>query len=488
MSDKQLGKIRSSIEENQKLLNETLGIDVSFDIIFREIKIGDKKAGILFVDGFVDDETTTLILQTLLNTRREELVPGTLEKVFNMKIPYVAVEPVNTLDDAMFSALSGPIVLFIDGEKQALEIDTRIYPARDPAEPEIEKITRGSRDGFVETMLFNVTLIRRRLRDPQLRSEALRIGRRSASDVALVYVADIANPKMVEEVRKRLQEIDVDALTMAEKTVEEFTTKKFWNPFPEVRFSERPDVAAAHLMEGHVVIVVDTSPSVMIAPVTIFHHLTHAEEYRHDPIVGIYIRWVRVLGVLSSFLLVPLWMLMVLEQGLPPPGLEFLGPEEEYAIPLMVQFIFAHFGIDLLRMASIHTPSPMATALGLVGGLLIGEIAVKVGFFTPEVLLYAGLNAIGIFATPSWELSMANRIILLMLILLTGFFLTTGFVIGVLLVLVRLATTRSFGYPYLWPLVPFNASGLLNVIIRSPMPLQKMRPDYLDPVDKTRKK
>ncbi len=486
MGREELGKIRSRLEENQKILNETLGIDVSFDVIFREISVGDKKAGVLFVDGFIDDEVTTLILQTLLNSSREELVPGTLEKVLTTKIPYVDAETIGTLDEAVHHVLSGPVVVFIDGESRALKVDSRVYPGRDPEEPEIEKITRGSRDGFVETLLFNVTLIRRRLRDPRLRSEPLIVGERSASDVVLVYIEDIANPKLVNNIRSKLQNMNVDALTMAEKTVEEYTTGSYWNPFPEVRYSERPDVAAAHLLEGHVAIVVDTSPSVMIAPVTFFHHLTHAEEFRHDPVMGVYIRWVRVLGVFMSFIIIPLWLLIVLEPGLPPPVLEFLGPEEDYAIPLMFQFIIAHFGVDLLRMASIHTPSPMATALGLVGGLLIGEIAVEVGFFVPEVLLYAGLNAIGIFATPSWELSMANRVIVLFLVILTGLFLFPGFVAGILLVLLRLVTTRSFGFPYLWPLIPFDAAAMFNVIIRRPMPVQKYRSDFLDPLDKTR--
>lgn len=478
--------ISSKLAKNTEILSERLGIGFSFDILLREISLGGKNAALVFLDGFNDTLLSTLIMQTLLKASRDEVVPNTLEKLVKMHLPYVDVDTVNTIDDAIDHILAGPMVLFIEGENQALVIDTRNYPGRDPEEPDIEKVTRGSRDGFVETMLFNVSLVRRRIRDPRLRCEALKAGRRSKTDITLMYIQDITSPVLIDNVRRRIEAIDIDALPMAEKTVEEFICRGFWNPFPQVRYTERPDVAAVHILEGHVIVIVDTSPSVMIAPVTIFHHIQHAEEFRQDPIVGVYIRWVRLLGILISFLLVPLWLLFVLEPQLLPPFLDFLGPEEDFKIPLMLQFIIAHFGIDLLRMASIHTPSPLATALGLVGGLLIGQIAVDVGFFVPEVLLYMGLVAIGIFSTPSWELGMANRVILLMLILLTGIFRLPGFLAGMLIVLIRLFTTWSFGFPYLWPLWPLNVRALVDVMARKPLPKEHIRPSNLHTRDKDR--
>ncbi len=486
MPDVSQENISNKLSHNKQVLSERMGIDISFDIVLREFKIANKDAALLFVDGFVDDEVVTLIMQTLLDTKREEAMPDSLEKVFKQRIPYVDVKTVSTYEDIVSQVMAGPIAVLIDGEREAIIMDTRTYPARDPEEPEIEKITRGARDGFVETLLFNVTLLRRRIRDPQMRSEALRIGKRSSNDVALVYMGDVANPQVVDNIRQKLQNLTAEALPMAEKTVEEFMTRTYWNPFPEVRYTERPDVASVHLLEGHVLVIVDNSPSVMIAPVTFFHHLTHAEEYSHDAIVGVYIRWLRFLGVLFSVILVPLWMLLVLEPQLAPPALDFIGPEEEYSLPIALQFIIAHFGIDLLRMASVHTPSAMATALGLVGGLLIGEIAVEVGLLVPEVLLYMGLVAIGIFVTPSWELSMANRIVLFLLIVLTGLFQIHGFLAGVFLVFLRLVTTRSFGFPYLWPLIPLNLRALLNVMVRVPLPVQSIRPEFLKPIDKKR--
>ena len=459
------------IEDNIEHLRKELGIGVSFDVLLREFKIGRKKVAFVFLDSFSNGEVIIYIMQTLLSVKQEDIVPNPLEKITAKILPYGEITFVDNLEEAVNEVLGGPLIFLIDGEKKIIILDIRQYPGRQPDEPDIEKITRGSRDGFVETMLFNVALIRRRLRDPKLRVEGVTIGSRSLTDIALIYIKDIINPNILEEIRGRLLKIDVDGLPMAEKTVEEFITADFWNPFPKVRYTERPDVAAVHLLEGHVCIVVDTSPSVMIAPVTYFHHVQHAEEFRHNPIVGVYIRWVRLLGIILSVLLVPSWLLIADYSQMLPESFQFIGPKEEFALPLFIQFILANIGLDLLRMASIHTPSPLSTALGLVGALLIGDIAVTVGIFVPEVLLYIGLVAVGIFSTPSWELGLANRLVSLLLLLLTGLFQAYGFAAGLLIVFVRLATTRSFGIPYLWPLCHSTAK-LFSVLFRKPYPLK----------------
>ena len=454
-------------------------MDISFDVVLSEFKIGRKKVAFIFIDGFADSDIITLIMQTLLEAKQEEVVPNTLEKITSKLLPYGEISIIDNLEEAVKEVLAGPLVFLIDGEEKIIAVDTRKYPSRDPDEADIEKVTRGSRDGFVETLLFNVTLIRRRIRDPRLRTESFKLGRRSLTEVALLYIEDIVNPEILEKIRDKLLKIDVDGLPMAEKSVEEFITEGFWNPFPEIRYTERPDVAAVHLLEGHVCILVDTSPSVMIAPVTLFHHLQHAEEFRHNPIVGVYIRWVRILGVFISVFLVPLWLILVEYRDLLPEILTFIGPKEPPTIPLFIQFILAILGLDLLRMASIHTPSPLATALGLVGALLIGDIAVTVGVFVPEVLLYISLVAIGVFSTPSWELSLANRLVQFFLLVLTGLFNIYGFIAGVLIIFYRLASTRSLGIPYLWPLLPLDIKALFSVLVRKPVPIKGFRPSIL---------
>lgn len=475
--------VNQKIEDNINYFRKELGIGISFDVILREFKIGRKKVAFIFLDGFANGEVIIYIMQTLLSFGQEDIVPNPLEKLSSKMLPYGEITFVDNLEEAANEVLGGPLIFLVDGEKKIIILDIRQYPGRQPEEPDIEKITRGSRDGFVETVLFNVALLRRRLRDPKLRVEAISIGSRSLTDVALIYIKDIINPGILDKIRGSLLKIDVDGLPMAEKTVEEFITGDFWNPFPKVRYTERPDVAAVHLLEGHVCIIVDTSPSVMIAPVTYFHHIQHAEEFRHNPVVGVYIRWVRLLGIFISVLLIPIWLILVNYSEMLPEVLKFIGPKEEPAFPLFLQFILANIGLDLLRMASIHTPSPLATALGLVGALLIGDIAVTVGIFVPEVLLYIGLVAVGIFSTPSWELGLANRLVHLLLLLLTGFFQIYGFAAGLLIVLIRLVTTRSFGIPYMWPLIPFNGPALFSMLFRKPVPVKGFRPSFLQTRD-----
>ena len=475
------------LEENKAYLQERLDLgEKNFDVIYKEIIMGGRKAALLTVDGLNNNSLTIFIIRSLLTATREQISVNPVEKLINEIIPFAEIDPVDDLEEAIRQVLAGPMLLLIDGERQGLLIDIREYPARTPEEPDIEKITRGSRDGFVETLVFNVALIRRRIRDPQLRCEIISAGRRSATDIAVMYIQDVASPRIVEDVRSRIKKIDIDALPMAEKTVEEFITRSFWNPFPVVRYTERPDVTANHLIEGHVIIIVDTSPSVMIVPITFFHLFQHAEEFRQVPIVGTYIRWIRLIGVFLSFLLIPVWILLTTHPSFLPKSLKFIGPKEEASMPIYLQFVFAHFGLDLVRMASIHTPSPFATALGLVGALLIGQIAVSVGFFTPEVLLYTGLIALGVFASPSWELSMANRVVLLLLILLTGLFGLTGLIIGITAVFLRLVLTRSFGFPYLWPLIPLDLKALPTIFIRRPIPIQLYRPRWLKTKDSDR--
>ncbi|NMA92830.1 MAG: spore germination protein [Firmicutes bacterium] len=482
-------KVFKKLDENLGYLKKRLDIgEVNFDVILRELAIGGKKSAFLFVDGLTNNEVFTLLLQILTRLKKEDLLPNPVQKLVEEALPHMEITLSEDLEELIKEVLAGQVALFIDGERQAVVIDIREYPIRSPEEPDIEKITRGSRDGFVETLVFNVALIRRRIRDPQLRVEAIKIGRRSSSDVVLMYIKDIASPSIIEGIRSRINRIDADAFPMAEKSLEESIAGSSWNPFPKVRYTERPDVAAATLLEGHVVILVDTSPSVMVAPVTFFHHLQHAEEYRHNSLTGTYIRWVRAAGVLLSFFLIPVWLLLATEAKYLPPFLSFIGPKEKANLPLFLQFVIAHFGLDLIRMASVHTPTPFATALGLVGALLIGEIAVEVGFFTPEVLLYTGIIAIGVFSTPSWELSMANRVVLLAQIVLTGLFKLPGLLIGAGLLLLGLATTKSFGFPYLWPLIPFEGKALFRIFYRQPFYAQRFRPGFLQTIDRDRLK
>lgn len=479
-------RVTKNFKENTSYLNERLGVKKSFDVIQLDVEYAGRNMALFMVDGFVKDDILHYLMRYLSELSPEQLEEHTLEKLLKTYIPYVEIEKTDDLNTVVQTVLAGPTALVIEGIDQVILIDARTYPVRGPQEPDMEKVVRGSRDGYVETIVFNTALTRRRIRDRSLRMEYLQVGRRSKTDVVVCYLEDIADMSHVEDLKKSLQAIDTDGLPMGEKTVEEFISGRHLNPYPVVRYTERPDTAAAHLYEGHVIVFVDGSPSALITPTTFWHHLQHAEEYRNKPVVGAYLRMVRFIAVWASIFLLPLWYLLAQNPDLLPPGMKFIGIDDPGQVPLLLQFILIELGIDVLRMAAIHTPSSLATALGLVAALMVGQVAVEVGLLTNEVILYLAIAAIGTFATPSYELSLANRIYRIVLLLFTAWLGAIGFVVGITGWVIMLARMKSFNVPYLYPFIPFNYRAMRDVLFRSPMPLKNRRPTFLNPQDPDR--
>ncbi|WP_420810275.1 spore germination protein [Halalkalibacterium halodurans] len=478
--------VHLDFEDNITYLKKALGVEENFDIVHLELFHAGKQMALFVVDGFAKDFAITQIQRELVTLELGDLGHDPVETLMKSVIPYVELSTASDLDQVVDEVLSGPAALVIEGAEKVILIDTREYPVRGPEEPDTEKVIRGSRDGFVETIVMNVALIRRRVRDRTLRVEYVSTGRRSKSDLAITYIADIADDKIVSKLKQGVEKMITDGIPMGDKTIEEYVFGHHLNPYPLVRYSERPDVAASHLFEGHVLLLVDGSPSVMIAPTTFWHHLQHAEEYRQKPVVGAALRLVRFLAVWTSIFLLPLWYLYASNERLIPPGLEFIGEEQKGAVPLIYQFLFAEAGIEMLRMAAIHTPNALSTALGLVAALLIGEVAIEVGMFSPEVILYLAVAAVGTFATPSYELGLANRLIRVALLIVTSLFGLAGYLIGTTVWLLMLAHIRSIDTPYLWPFIPFNGRALRDVLLRAPMPLKHRRPVAIHPKDPDR--
>ncbi|WP_404322385.1 spore germination protein [Cytobacillus firmus] len=478
--------VKVSLKDNIEYLRDALGVDKSFDVIQLDVEYAEREMALYLVDGFVKDDILHYLMKMLAGLDAAQLEGDTLSRLIKTYIPYVEVETTDDLDKVVDMVLAGPTALVVDGIDEVILIDARTYPVRGPQEPDIERVVRGSRDGFVETLVFNTALTRRRIRDRTLRMEYMQVGRRSKTDIVVSYIEDIADPDMVKKIKESISKIDTDGLPMAEKSIEEFISGRHWNPYPMVRYTERPDTAATHLYEGHVCIIVDGSPSVIITPTTFWHHLQHAEEYRNKPLVGAYLRFVRFLAVWASIFLLPLWYLFAIEPQLLPDALSYIGPNDTGELPLVVQFLMIELGLDMLRMAAIHTPSALATALGLVAALMIGQVAVEVGLFINEVILYLAIAAIGTFSTPSYEMSLANRLIRIGLLISTSIFHTYGYVVGILLMIIMLARMKSFGVPYLWPFIPFNLRAFRDVLLRSPIPLKNRRPRFLHPKDPDR--
>ncbi|MCL1631867.1 spore germination protein [Sporolactobacillus sp. CPB3-1] len=479
--------LSQDIAENDKKMQEILDFGPhNFDIGVRQISVLSRKCSIYYTNSLVDSSILVVMMREFMRLSNDHSKIADVFQVIKQHLVHEQVEEIDTINDTVDKILTGRIVFLIDGESKGLCIDLRHYPGRQPQEPDVEKVVRGSKDGFTENIIENSGLIRRRIRDPRFRCELTQIGVRSKTDVCLCYLKDVANPGLVKTLRKELSAINVDGIPMADNAIEEFILKQGWNPFPLVRYTGRPDVAAAHLLEGHVVMITDTSPSVMIMPTTLFHHVQHAEEYRQVTASGALLRWFRFLAILSSLFLVPLWLLLV-QDHLLPDYLNFIGPNSrDYHIPLLIQILIAEVGIETLRLAAIHTPTSLSTALGLIAAVLIGQIAIEAGIFVTEVILYTSVAAIGGFATPSYELQLANKMTRIVLILAVGLFHVPGFMLASTLFIIYLAHVRNLNTPYLWPFIPFNPTGLYNILIRRALPTSVTRPSIVRPLEEYR--
>lgn len=442
-----------------KKIKEDLKINQSFDTGYRYYSINNTEIYIFYIGSLFDQTNYLLVLDKILKINNiNELKNNLLANQFF---------ETNNYDLFINSILQGKIGIYINDINilnPYIILDLRSYETRSPQEPDTEKVVRGSRDGFVENIATNISLIRRRVRSKNLITKLYQIGIDSKTDVCLCYINDLCDLSLVKELDYKLSNLKIRELSMSDKALEEILIKQGFNPYPLVRYTERPDNVSSHLFQGLIAIIVDTSPSVILLPITVFDHLQHAEEYRQTPLVGTIIRFIRFFGILLSLFLVPIWYYLVSNNI----NIPFLKINDKGNISIFLQLIFAEAGIEFLRMAAIHTPNPLSTAMGLIAGILVGDIAVKVGLFIPEIVLYVAISQIGSYLTPSYELSLANKISKFLFLIATHFFKLTGLIISILIWLIYLANLKSFNKPYLYPLYPFNLKELLKIIIRLP--------------------
>lgn len=454
------------------MLEKILGIlqpEKSFDLVCRNTEIAGRRCALLFVDGMIKDEVMEKMLEYFL-----KLAPSVWEDVPNMQsfarriIPYVEVADEDRLEAACTAILSGNLGLFIEGFSACALVDVRTYPVRGVEEPEKDKVLRGSRDGFVETVVFNTALIRRRIRDPKLVMSIQSAGESSHTDIVVCYMEDRADLELVGRIKERISHIQVQGLTMSQESLAEALISTKWhNPFPKTRYTERPDTASAALLEGRIVVLVDNSPSAMILPSGIFDFFREADDYYFPPITGTYLRITRIVIFLLTLFLTPLWLLLAEHPQWIPPWLAFIGVSEPNGVPILAQLLVLEFAVDGLRMASTNTPSIMSNSLSIIGALLLGDFAVQSGWFVPETILYAAFTAIANYAQPSLELGFAFKFARLGLLILTGCFGLWGFLGGTVLFLIILCSTRTLsGKSYLYPLIPFNARDFKRVFVR----------------------
>lgn len=456
-----------SYQENVKKFTERLGVNTNFDVLKKVLKVGDGEVTLFYIDGLIKDGAMQKLFIYLLSLKK---MPRDATAFLEENMPYVECDVTENEETMLQMVLSGAtLMLGTTFGTSGMIIDARTYPARETAEPENDRVMRGARDGFVETLIFNTALIRRRIRDVTLRMKYQTVGKSSKSDVVVAYMSDRADPKLVKYIEDRLSSLKTDAVTMGHESLAEALIKSHWyNPFPKIRYTERPDTAAAHLLEGSVIVLLDNSPSAMILPTSIFTFLQETNDFYLPPLTGTYLRLVRHAVFWLTLFLTPLWFLGVLNPDMVPQWLAFALPAERGTLPIYLQLLLAEFVIDGLRMASMNTPDMLANSLSVVGGLILGEFAVDVGWLIPEVILYMAFVAIANFTQTSFELGYALKFMRILLLTLTAFFNFWGFFAGVVLVLILIVTNRTIngGHSYLYPLIPFSGKTLLSLLIR----------------------
>lgn len=461
----------ASLPENMKYINNRLSVDTNFDVVYRVIHVGGREACIYFIDGFCKDEIMQKMLQHFMSLKPEDM-PADIHGLAKKNVPYIEVDLHDQWEKIIYFIMSGVFALFIDGYDRCLLIDSRTYPARGVEEPEKDKVLRGSKDGFVETVVFNTALIRRRIRSTELRMEMLQAGNSSKTDIVLCYMDNRVDHVFLNQIKERIQNIQVDALTMNQESLAECLYKKKWyNPFPKFKFTERPDTAAAQVLEGDIVILVDNSPSAMITPTSIFDVVEEADDYYFPPITGTYLRLSRFLIAILTYALTPTFLLMMQRQEWIPAGFEFIILKEPSNLPLIWQFLILELAIDGLRLAAVNTPNMLSTPLSILAALVLGEFSVNSGWFNSEVMLYMAFVALANYTQASYELGYAIKFMRIINLILTAIFGLWGYIGAVLLFIIAIVTNRTVsGQSYIYPLFPLDLQKLSNRFIRKRLP------------------
>ena len=467
-----MGRISENYRENAAWFDRTLGVGRSIDLVSRDYVIAGRRARLWVVDGYGKDGTLERMGAFWLSLKPEQVEPlGEMQAFADRFITFSETRVSFDQEDAVTSVLLGQTLLLMEGLSGAALIDCKEYPARSVGEPPDGKVLRGSHDGFVEAAVPNMALLRRRIRDPKLTMEGHQVGRRSHLDVVLCYLEDRVDQALLEEVRQKLKDMNVNSLSMAQESVAEAIRPKQWyNPFPKVRYTERPDSAAASILEGNIVVLVDNSPSVMILPTTFFDFTQEANEFYFPPLIGSYLRLLRIIVFLISLFITPVWYFMVSEEGRLPDWLQFLSSPEPASLSLLWQLLVVEFLVDVLKLSSLNTPDSLSNSFSVLGALILGDFAVQAGWLGPEVLVYMAFVSIAGFAQPSYELGYAFKLLRVALLLLTAVLDLWGLALGTLGILVLLATTKPLvGKSYLYPLIPFNGKALRRLVIREPI-------------------
>lgn len=465
-----MNRLSKDYRKNVALLDRLLRVKENFDIIKKPLAMGRDELTFYYIDGFVKDAVMQKMMIYFLSVGKLGEGADAAQTFLDAHVPYVETELCESVDTLTQMMLSGAVVMLGSSfGDRAILIDARTYPARETSEPQNDRVMLGARDGFVETLIFNTALIRRRIRDTSLTMKYITVGEKSRTDVVLCYMSDRADGAFVDHIEKKLTAIKTEALPMGHQSLSECLIRSRWyNPFPKIRTTERPDAAAAQLLEGSVMILVDNSPEVMILPTSIFDFMQETNDYYFPPLTGTFLRLVRQVIMWLTLFMTPVWFLLVKNPQLVPDFLAFTLPETTGKIPILAQLLLTEFVIDGLRMASMNTPDMLSNSLSVVGGLILGDFAIGIGWLIPEVILYMAFVSIANFSQRNYELGYAFKFLRILLLIFTAIFNVWGFVAGVAAVILLIASNKTVNgkRSYLYPVIPFSWQAFKALFFR----------------------
>jgi hypothetical protein len=484
------------LDENVSRLREIIG--GSDDIIFRHFRIGNASelpAVVVFIDGMVNtDQLQRDLLGSLMlfarQTCRAEWHTGSrgFEALTNHLLSVVEVKEIGTIRECAQGVLHADAILLLDGSRKALALGLKTWEHRGVSEPDTEQVVRGPREGFNELFKTNVALIRRRIKSPYLRVKFVRIGRRTETDMAILYEENVANPTLIEELYRRLSLIDVDAI-LDSGYIEQYIEDNPYSPFPQVQFTERPDRVASALLEGRIALVVDGSPFALLVPAILSNFLPTPEDHYERWILMSLVRVIRTVSVLIAILLPALYVSIVTHHHEMIPtklAIAVAAARAGLPFPAMAEALIMELTFEILREGGIRVPGAIGQTIGIVGGIIIGQAAVTAGLISPIMVIVVALTAIGSFSVPAFNVGLSLRLLRFPLIVLAGAFGLYGVFAGIILIFLHIVSLHSFGIPYMAPITPTNNQALADTVIRLPLWMLRQRPLMFRPRDKQR--
>lgn len=444
------------------------GKDRCFDVKSRTAEIGGLYAAFWYAGSMASELLIEQIIAFCISSGKTA-TPGDDEVFISDFIPAGDVKAEKDAELAAFSVSEGDLVIMVDCFSSFFICDTKDLPSRGISEPESDRVLRGSRDGFIENIQTNIALIRRRIKSESLTLRKYKVGSRTGTTVALCYLSDRADEKFVAALEEKIGSIKTDSLSMGQESLAECLIRRAWyNPFPKFRYTERPDAACAMMLEGSVIVLCENSPQAMILPCSIFDFLQESDDFYFPPLIGSYLRILRLCVFFVAVFLTPIWYLLTLHPEVVPDALSFILVKESGHLPIIFQLLLVEFTIDGLKLATLNTPDSLSGSLSVVAGLIIGDFAVEVGWLLPEVILYMSFAAMANFTQPSFELGYSFKFVRIIILIFTALFDIWGFILGVALTIIFIITSKGTpgGRGYLYPLIPWNAAAMKRQLFR----------------------